>query len=99
MFKSELAEYKAEGVPTTEINYQDNQIILDLIEGEGGLLSILDDATTGVALTGEKYTSKAIRTHEKHPHFCKPRFGQATRWRSVSGTSSGLLGTPRTTSW
>ena len=45
VFMSVLAEYKKEGIPITIIEFKDNQIILDLIEGKGGILPMLDDAT------------------------------------------------------
>ena len=53
VFKSELVEYKMDGVPIMEISYQDYQMILDLIEGSG-LLPIPGTATTGVPLTHKR---------------------------------------------
>ena len=37
VFKSEIAEYEAEGIPLDSIAFRDNQIILDLLEGKGGV--------------------------------------------------------------
>jgi len=74
VFKTELADYTVEGVDVGFINFTDNADVLTLVEGKGGLLAILDDATTGVKQTDSLYTSQAIKAHEKHGRFIKPKF-------------------------
>lgn len=74
VFKVELAEYMAEGIPIQKIDYQDNAEVLDLIEGKGGFLIMLDDATTGVKQTDLQYVTKVIQTHDKNKNFVKPKF-------------------------
>lgn len=41
--KTEQEEYKAEGIPWTDIDYYNNKPVCDLIEGRPGILSLLDD--------------------------------------------------------
>eukprot|EP00927_Polykrikos_kofoidii_P018742 TRINITY_DN1872_c0_g1_i15.p1 TRINITY_DN1872_c0_g1~~TRINITY_DN1872_c0_g1_i15.p1 ORF type:complete len:1203 (-),score=342.30 TRINITY_DN1872_c0_g1_i15:307-3915(-) len=74
VFKSELADYKAEGIEVSKINFADNSDILTLLEGKGGILPILDDATNGVKQTDALYVQNVIKAHEKNPRFVKPKF-------------------------
>ncbi len=48
---------------------QDNADVLNLIEGKGGLLIMLDDATTGVKQTDLQYTTKVIQAR----HACSSK--------------------------
>jgi myosin-1 len=41
--KTEQEEYRSEGIPWTDIAYNDNKPVCDLIEGRPGLLTLLDD--------------------------------------------------------
>ena len=41
--KTEQEEYKAEGIPWTDVPYYNNKPVCDLIEGMPGILSLLDD--------------------------------------------------------
>ena len=41
--KTEQEEYRAEGIPWTDIPYNDNKPVCELIEGRPGILSLLDD--------------------------------------------------------
>eukprot|EP00977_Amphora_coffeiformis_P004681 scaffold1001_cov169-Amphora_coffeaeformis.AAC.28 len=43
IFRNVQEEYKFEGIPLTEIQYDDNTDVLDLIEGRTGLLAILNE--------------------------------------------------------
>jgi myosin heavy subunit len=45
-----------------------------LIEGKGGLLLMLDDATMGVKQTDLQFVDKVIKAHDKHAKFFKPKF-------------------------
>jgi len=74
VFKQEFKEYEEEGVPFDRIKFHDNADVLQLIEGTGGILLMLDDASTGVKQTDIQYTEKLIRQHEKNPKFLKPAF-------------------------
>jgi myosin heavy subunit len=43
VFKLEQAEYEKEGIVWNQVDFQDNQPVLDTIEGFGGVLSLLDE--------------------------------------------------------
>lgn len=43
VFKLEQQEYKKEGITWNPVDFQDNQPILDAIEGQGSLLALLDE--------------------------------------------------------
>ena len=45
----------------------DNQEVLDLIEGKGGLLTMLDDAVMGVRQTEPGKRFWGLRSHRKAP--------------------------------
>ena len=57
-----LAEYQEEGIPITSIDFKGNQVILDLVEGKGGILPTLDEGTLDVKLTDEKFVYSSSRT-------------------------------------
>ena len=44
VFKTEQAEYARDGIQWSYIDFVDNQDVLDLIEGKGGLIPLLDEA-------------------------------------------------------
>eukprot|EP00928_Gymnodinium_smaydae_P012440 TRINITY_DN14509_c0_g1_i8.p1 TRINITY_DN14509_c0_g1~~TRINITY_DN14509_c0_g1_i8.p1 ORF type:complete len:2518 (-),score=674.12 TRINITY_DN14509_c0_g1_i8:177-7640(-) len=74
VFKKEIEEYTAEGVPVSNIKWKDNQDVLDLIEGTMGLLPMLDDATMGVRQTDEQFTTKVLQQHGKNTILVQPKF-------------------------
>ena len=43
MFKLEQEEYNREGIEWTSVDFQDNQPVLDTIEGFGGVIPLLDE--------------------------------------------------------
>ena len=56
-----VADEEAEGIPIITIEYKDNQDVLNLIEGKGGLLIMLDDATTGVKQNDLQYLGETTQ--------------------------------------
>jgi len=74
VFKSELAEYTDEGISVSNIEFADNADVLALIESKDGILSMLDDATTGVKQTDASFSQKLISEKGKDPRFVKPKF-------------------------
>eukprot|EP00929_Paragymnodinium_shiwhaense_P020156 TRINITY_DN13523_c0_g4_i1.p1 TRINITY_DN13523_c0_g4~~TRINITY_DN13523_c0_g4_i1.p1 ORF type:complete len:1763 (+),score=562.82 TRINITY_DN13523_c0_g4_i1:146-5434(+) len=74
IFKSELKEYAAEGIEVGQINFADNADILELLEGKGGVLLLLDDSTNGLKQTDGTFTAAVAKAHEKHARFIKPKF-------------------------
>lgn len=75
VFKQELADYAQEGIPYIDVFFNDNKPILELLEGKNGILSILDDATTGVKQTDQLFTSRILKDHGTNPAFIAPKFG------------------------
>jgi len=73
VFKTELAEYAEEAIDVTNIKFADNVEILNLIEGAGGVLSMLDDATNGVKQTDKMLVEKLIKEKASHSNFLKPK--------------------------
>jgi len=43
VFKLEQEEYTREGITWTSVDFQDNQPVLDTVEGFGGILALLDE--------------------------------------------------------
>jgi myosin heavy subunit len=76
VFKTELSEYAAEGVPITNITFDDNADVLALIEAKDGLLAILDDCTTGVKQTDATFTTKAVTDKKANKRFIAPKFAK-----------------------
>jgi myosin heavy subunit len=58
VFKSELADYSKEGVEIDEITFADNQDILELIQGKGGIFSILDNEVSVPKATNKTFVAK-----------------------------------------
>mmetsp|Transcript_28826 Transcript_28826/g.87181 ORF Transcript_28826/g.87181 Transcript_28826/m.87181 type:complete len:2034 (-) Transcript_28826:176-6277(-) len=73
VFTGELEEYKAEEVDIANIAFPDNSDVLALIEGPGGLLATLDDATTGVKQTDETFTNRLLQEKGGHSRLLKPK--------------------------
>jgi len=73
--KAEQEEYQREGIKWSKIDYFNNQIVCDLIEGKAppGIFSLLDDicytihAATG-STTDLKFLEKVATMHSSHPH-------------------------------
>eukprot|EP00536_Pseudo-nitzschia_multiseries_P009825 jgi/Psemu1/325787/estExt_fgenesh1_pg.C_2860002 len=91
VFEVEQKLYSSEGVDWTYITFNDNQPCLDLIEGGGGVVGILntlDDSFSGMGSSNEKdikFVSQlhklfgsvagAKNTNGGHPYFGTPKFG------------------------
>jgi myosin I len=73
--KAEQEEYNAEGIQWDPIDYFNNKIVCDLIEGKmpPGLFSILDDVCYTLHAGGggadSKFLGKAQGAHSTHRHF------------------------------
>jgi len=74
VFKRELSDYEQEGIDVSGVSFEDNSDVLALVEGKGGLLPLLDDASTGVMQTDALYMAQVVKAHGQHPRFIKPRF-------------------------
>jgi len=72
--KAEQEEYVREGIKWTPIDYFNNQIVCELIEGKIGMFAILDDicytihAQSGTG-TDLRYLEKLSGNFSSHPHY------------------------------
>jgi len=73
VFKSELAEYKEEEIDVADIKFSDNVEVLNLIEGAGGILAMLDDSTNGVKQTDALLCQNLHKEKASHANFLKPK--------------------------
>eukprot|EP00958_Prasinococcus_capsulatus_P017345 scaffold1947_cov207-Prasinococcus_capsulatus_cf.AAC.32 len=74
VFKREQEEYRKEKIDWSDIAFEDNQIVLDLIEKQpGGLLSIIDDQCrlpqANHQTLYEEFSQRLARGKGKHPRF------------------------------
>ncbi|EQC38890.1 hypothetical protein SDRG_03848 [Saprolegnia diclina VS20] len=77
VFVYEQEVYVEEGIDWSKLSFQDNIPCLELIEKKPlGILILLDEqAMLGRRGSDEKFIQKLHQTHEKHPNYIKPRFG------------------------
>lgn len=69
-FKEEESLYEAEGVPYEKIEFIDNQIVLDMVEGKpGGILPLLDDECLVPEGSEIKYMNKVEEYHSGNERF------------------------------
>ncbi|KAF0708398.1 hypothetical protein As57867_006349, partial [Aphanomyces stellatus] len=73
IFKTVQTEYIAEGIPLELVSFEDNQPILDLIEGRMGIVDLLNE--TGLVANGTDavFVSKVIAAAAGHKNFEKVR--------------------------
>ena len=67
IFKAVLAEYQFEGIPLSDIKYDDNTDVLDLIEGRTGLCALLNEECVRPKGSGEGFVNKALAGNKKSP--------------------------------
>lgn len=67
VFKNVQAEYKAEGISLDEIHYDDNTDVLDLIEGQTGLLNLLNEECIRPKGNDADFVHKALRINKTSP--------------------------------
>jgi myosin-5 len=60
IFRSVQAEYESEGIPIADISYDDNSDVLDLIEGRGGLLALLNEECVRPGGSDKEFVHKAL---------------------------------------
>ncbi|CAK9017551.1 unnamed protein product, partial [Durusdinium trenchii] len=76
VFRSELEDYKKEGlVLDCEVNFVDNAEVLQLLDGRGGVLDILDEEVVMPKATDDSFISKVKSGHTQHACFVKPKAG------------------------
>jgi myosin V len=67
IFKNVLREYKAEGISLSEITYDDNTDVLDLIEGPTGLLNLLNEECIRPKGNDMDFVHKVLRMNTSSP--------------------------------
>jgi myosin V len=65
IFQSVQEEYKYEGIDLDDIKYDDNSDVLDLIEGRGGLLAMLNEECVRPSGNDGAFVSKAVSGNKK----------------------------------
>eukprot|EP00005_Dracoamoeba_jomungandri_P003003 CAMPEP_0174260130 /NCGR_PEP_ID=MMETSP0439-20130205/8860_1 /TAXON_ID=0 /ORGANISM="Stereomyxa ramosa, Strain Chinc5" /LENGTH=1002 /DNA_ID=CAMNT_0015344305 /DNA_START=46 /DNA_END=3054 /DNA_ORIENTATION=- len=71
--KSEQEEYMAEGIEWEEVQYFNNKPCVDLIEGRGGIMSLLDEECVFPQGTDESFLSKLNRQCGNNQFFVTPQ--------------------------
>ena len=74
VFKQQQAEYEAEGVPWTSIEFEDNSQVLLLLEArQVGAFALLDEESRLQSGKAEKFVEKLRNAQEKNPLFSIPK--------------------------
>jgi len=67
IFRSVQEEYESEGIELAEIWYDDNTDVLDLIEGRGGLLAMLNEECVRPGGNDQEFVQKALQGNKNSP--------------------------------
>ena len=67
IFRNVQEEYEYEGIPLTEIHYDDNTDVLDLIEGRTGLLAMLNEECIRPKGNDFDFVQKALQQNKASP--------------------------------
>lgn len=67
VFRAVQIEYQAEGLALEEITYDDNTDVLDLIEGRGGLLAMLNEECVRPGGNDQDFVQKALAGNKNSP--------------------------------
>jgi len=74
VFKTEMEDYKKEGISLGDMQFTDNSDVLQLLDSKGSILDLLDEAIALPKCNDQQYVQNCIKAHEKHPRFVKPKF-------------------------
>ncbi|GAX27010.1 hypothetical protein FisN_9Lh323 [Fistulifera solaris] len=67
VFRAVQEEYESEGIELAEITYDDNTDVLDLIEGRGGLLAMLNEECVRPGGNDQDFVQKALMANKTSP--------------------------------
>ena len=67
IFRAVQEEYESEGIALAEIFYDDNTDVLDLIEGRGGLLAMLNEECVRPGGNDQDFVQKALASNKNSP--------------------------------
>jgi myosin-5 len=76
VFKVVQQEYIAEEIPLTLVTFEDNQPILDLIEGRMGIVTLLNEEVLRPQANDSTFVNRVLDTHGSHPNLEKSKFNQ-----------------------
>ncbi|CAD7969847.1 unnamed protein product [Amoebophrya sp. A25] len=77
IFKSELRDYEAEGVPVDEFNFEDNQEILDTIGApQNSIFTYLDGTTKNIKATDEVFMNELKKNMAKNKYLTLDKFNK-----------------------
>jgi myosin heavy subunit len=71
--RTEQQVYEQEGIEWTPIDYFDNQIVVTLLDGKGGLFPLLDDSAAIADSSPTKLMQTLNKQLGKHPHYVAPK--------------------------
>jgi len=80
VFKVEQAEYQAEAIDWSYIEFVDNADVLDLIEGKqpAGVLALLDEACLAPGGSAASFAQQLVKIHNGNKRFSRPKAGGDT---------------------
>uniref|UniRef100_A0A7S4SFA2 Myosin motor domain-containing protein n=1 Tax=Alexandrium monilatum TaxID=311494 RepID=A0A7S4SFA2_9DINO len=81
IFKMELDDYKAEGLPIdSTFTFQDNSDIVTLLDSKGGVLAMLDEEVSMPRATDQTFVSKVLKAHGEHKRLAVPKFAGSLKF-------------------
>lgn len=78
IFKVVQTEYVQEEIPLSLVTFQDNQPILDLIEGKMGIVDLLNEEVVRPMATDASFVRKVLDKHSEHSNLECPKFDDMT---------------------
>eukprot|EP01018_Ginkgo_biloba_P029722 Gb_18084 [translate_table: standard] len=78
VLRMEQEQYKTEEINWNNVDFVDNQDVLDIIEKRpGGIIALLDDACMFPESTDETFAENLYKTFGNHKRFRKPKFARS----------------------
>ena len=75
IFRVEQDHYRTEGVEVSDVEFQNNDLILELLEGFGGVLGQIDDEVSVPRGSDTGFLGKLNDKHGSHPNLKRPPSG------------------------
>eukprot|EP00929_Paragymnodinium_shiwhaense_P021882 TRINITY_DN14148_c0_g1_i1.p1 TRINITY_DN14148_c0_g1~~TRINITY_DN14148_c0_g1_i1.p1 ORF type:complete len:1947 (+),score=476.92 TRINITY_DN14148_c0_g1_i1:170-6010(+) len=98
IIKSELEDYEKEGIKLQcVLNFKDNLVILNLLDGKGGVFDLLDEECALPKGTDSSYSSKVAKANGGNAGFVQSKFGGVPKFGirhfagEVTYTCTGFL--------
>ena len=87
VFKLEQAEYEKEGISWSAVDFQDNQPVLDVLEGYGSVLALLQEECQLQQGTDLNFRTKLVNAGKRFPKVNDPETGKPTESLSFNRRS------------